>query len=368
MTPHSHLTPLLLACVAAIAFAASDAPTAPCRNVTAWPFAATSVWNTPVGSAAKYSAVHIFQNHTPKNVFTDDDYMIVTRSTDPEVLWYSQGWWNSTDHCERFPWSTLVGKLHWPANLTVTAFGNNNAAAILQPDNVTLILTQPLYKCNESWPVLSLHDPWHGNCSILENCTYGGHGGSTLNAIGGSLRVGELLPGVDAPRHVLKLQLFAHQYYYGAKGGANRSTCYTWPALNCDGYFSDCSNPDSYNCYGGLNELVRPGALLAIVPADLAGLNLTTQPAKMLAWTLTNFGGLLCDDTYDDRVTINVEKGFENSFGAAWGFAFQASSGPWFEDVLTIFRALNVVVSNTVATPGGGGTPLQPPPPPFCPQ
>ena len=297
---------------------ASALHAAPCRNATSWPFAADSIWNVAIGSAARYEAANIFEGHTPKSVFSDDDYFIVTALTDPLTPWYDQGHWNATPNCLQFPWSPLVTSLNWPANLTISAY-NNNAAAILLPDGDSLVLTQPVYKCNATAPILSLHDKYHGTGSLRGPGTWGGHGGSSLNAIGGSLRVGEVLPGGLPPQHTLKLQLFAHMYYYGAKGGANKSTCYAWPALNCDGYFADCAPNSSYNCYGGTNVLLRPGALLAIEPSALPGLldALTTPPAMQLAWTLVNYGGLLCDDTYDDRVG-----GTDSFLTAAEGMGF----------------------------------------------
>jgi hypothetical protein len=41
-------------------------------------------------------------------------------------------------------------------------------------------------------------------------------------------------------------------------------------------------------------------------------------------------------------------------------------AGPFYNDMVAIFQALQIVINNTPDTPGGGGTPLQPPPPPFC--
>lgn len=141
-----------------------------CRDVNQWPFAATSVWNTPLGTGATFSPAAIFSDHEPKyGMFADDDYYIVTTATDPVFPWYSQGWWGQPGgeaHCVIQSNAQLVGKLAWPGNYTVTAFGNNNAAAILQPDGDTLVLTQPLYRCNASSPILSILDKAHGTTSI----------------------------------------------------------------------------------------------------------------------------------------------------------------------------------------------------------
>jgi hypothetical protein len=254
----------------------------------------------------------------------------------------------------------------------VTAFGNNNAAAILQPDGHSLIFTQPLYVCTPGAPVLSQYDQARGTGDIYENGTWGGHGGSSLNAIGGTIRLGELMPGTGptGPRHALKLELFAHQYYYGTLYGANRSTCYRWPALTCDGYFADCGPGSGYNCYNGSSPFLTPGALLAVPLQDMAAVNasLATEPARMLLWTLTYYGGYLVDDTFDDRGTICTEHGWTDAFSNAWSMEFNTrdATSEWYKDMLTLFRALSIVVNNSEDSPGGGGPPLQPPAPPFC--
>ena len=375
--------------LAVLASAASDdapsaaraavAAAAACRNATARPFDATTVWNVPIGDAAVYVPAQLFANASAPpplyGVFIDEDYLVVTSPADPQIAWYSQGHWNATPNCERFPWSPLVGTVPWPANLTITQ-GGNNALALLRPDGDSLVLTQPAYRCGTgAAPLLSLFDgSRHGTGSLRGSGDYGGHGGSALNAIGGSLRLGELSPAAISPAapgppHVLKMQLWAKQYYYGFAHGANWSTCYRWPALVCDGYGDDPT------LYGGADPRLRPGSLLAVPSAALPALQarLATAPARALAWTLANYGGLLCDDTYGDRMTFNAEHGFGDDFAAAWGFPFvtwpgdaRPGAAQWLADVLTLWRALAVVDSNSAATPGGGGAPLQPPPPPFC--
>eukprot|EP00047_Mylnosiga_fluctuans_P008303 m.258133 g.258133 ORF g.258133 m.258133 type:complete len:364 (-) comp21324_c0_seq1:95-1186(-) len=352
----------LFTCMLACALLA-PALTAPCRDQNTSPFCDQSIWNTPIGSEAVYSPAAIFSDHEPRAFFSDDDYFIATRADDPLVDWYSQGWWGNPSgdaHCAvKGP---LHGQINFPRNLTVTAFGNNNAAAILQPDNRTLVLTQPLYVCTPGAPVLSIFDQWHGTTDIRGNGTWGGHGGSSLSAIGGTIRLGELLPGAPPIRHALKLELFAHQYYY------NHTPCYRWPALNCDGYALNCTQ-DPIGCYGGSNPLLTPGALLAVPTKSFAQLNasLATPPGRAILWALTYYGGYLVDDTYYDRGTVCTEHGVTAEFAAAWGFAFNAvAPSPFYTDMLAIFRALYIVASNGPDAIGGGGTPLQPPLPPFC--
>ena len=59
--------------------------------------------------------------------------------------------------------------------------------------------------------------------------------GSGLSALGGAIRVGELLPTTGPIRHALKLELFAKQYYYWKVGTTTNETCWRWPAIACDG-------------------------------------------------------------------------------------------------------------------------------------
>jgi len=233
----------LSSCTCFILVISSVVSSAPCRDPLTAPFNSSSIWYQPLGSSAIYSPARLFVNVTPQQgVFSDDDWFITTHQNDPVIPWYSQGHWNSTPNCLQFPWAPFVQSIHWPENYTIVQSGNN-ALALLQPDGDSLIFTQPAYRCSTSSPLLSLHDVYRGTGSIRGAGNWGGHGGSGLNAIGGTLRLGELtksspLPG---PQHVLKLQLWAKPYYYGVKAGANWSTCFRWPALQCDGYADDPS-------------------------------------------------------------------------------------------------------------------------------
>jgi len=336
-----------------------------CRDGRKWPFLSTSIWNTAIGSNAQYHDPGIFHSPfpLPNNFFSDDDYFIVTSENDPLTPWYNQGWWGNPGgeaHCNIT--GHFVRNISFPANLTVQEYGNNNAAALLQPDNHSIINTQPLYRCHPGSPVLSiLNSDKIGKDDILySNGTWGAHGGSGLSSIGGTIRLGELLPSSPPIRHALKLQLDASVYYYGQRPG------YVWPALNCDGY---AFNPVDPHHYGGNDIYLSPGSLLAI-PSNLT-VNVTTVPGQKLLFTLKNYGGYLCDDTYGNRGTFNTEHGVTDEFHQAYGYQFNASpqglSSEWYHDLLNLFQSLHIVINNKNDSIGGGGSPLQPPAPPLCP-
>jgi len=108
----------------------------------------------------------------------------------------------------------LVASIYFPSDVVVEEFGNNNGAAILQPDNVTILQLQPLYRCDPGSPILGL-DYWlNRNESILGDGIRGAHGGSGLSAIGGTVRLGELLPHTGPIQHALKLELFAQYKFF----------------------------------------------------------------------------------------------------------------------------------------------------------
>jgi hypothetical protein len=352
-----------------VALAAVAASAQDCRDQNLWPFAAESVWNTPLGSGAEWAPANLYPTaaDAPQSFFSDDDYFITTTADDPSTAWYSQGWWGppyDEAHCNIT--GPYHGNITFPYNRTVTAFGNNNAAAILQPDNRSLVLTQPLYRCTPGSPILSLYDSDHGTADIRGNGTWGGHGGSSLSALGGAIRLGELLPGAAPMRHALKLELYAKQYYY------NHTPCFHWPALNCDGYYNDPSSPLAY---GGTDPLLTPGALLAVPPAAVPALNasLQTEPARRILFSLANYGGYIVDDTAWYRGTFCTEHGVTDEFYAAYGFSFNVDNSTtvpqetqWYADLLALFRSLQIVSNNGPNSIGGGGDPVQPLAPPFC--
>jgi hypothetical protein len=186
-----------------------------------------------------------------------------------------------------------------------------------------------------------------------------------MSSIGGSLRVGELRPNGQGPRHALKLDLDAYQLFYDCATG---SDCWRWPANTADGTWA------RYGDYNrNTNKAMKMGALLAI-PAtlDLGTLGLETDPARQLAWTLQNYGAYVVDDAWGPNYYINAENGPDGSFAAQ----FQADYGfplaqrlrdntAWTRDWQKLMEALWVVDNNGPNSIGGGGTPRQPLAPPF---
>jgi hypothetical protein len=188
----------------------------------------------------------------------------------------------------------------------------------------------------------------------------GSNGGSGLSSLGGALRLGELVPG-GVIAHALQVDVDAPNLYKGTS-----STCYRWPAVNCDNY-----GPTGY---GGTNPALAMGALLAIPQTvNLTALNLQTAPGRILATALQNYGAYITNDAARSVNNIVTELSPSGSvlteFQAAWGFSFETAgvngADGWSHDIAAIFAALNIVNNNSSASVGGGGTPVVPPAPPL---
>ena len=131
----------------------------------------------------------------------------------------------------------VVTQIPLPENFTTGCEENNNSMGLLLPDDVSLLQMQPAYRQGPGTPFLARYkrgspNPSPFNISILSDGALGAHGGSGLSSIGGTIRSGELLDTTGPITHALKIELFAHYYYYGG----DAAPCYTWPAIGCDDY------------------------------------------------------------------------------------------------------------------------------------
>ena len=350
-----------------------------CRDRRRWPFAAHSIWNTAIGSAAIFLPANLYAGDAlrPDRFHVDVDYFVSTAASDPPTAFVNQGWWGAhdgrwggkcgNDHCCLE--GKVVGSIPFPERTIIAAPTGNNAAAVLLPDGVTLLQFQPIYRCAAGSPLTGLagflHQPW-SNVSILsaENASFGAHGGSHLSSIGGTIRRGELLPSAPPIRHALKLMVWAERYYW--RGNAT-DPCFRWPAIHCD---NARMQPNSTNFYNGTSDRLKPGALLAVAPKVAAALapRMATRVGRKLLAALCDYGGYLDDNTASNSGAFNVEDGVAEEVAASYGgLSLDARAGqPLYADLLAIFRQLHIVDNNAADAVGGGGVPRRPPPPPIC--
>ncbi|MFA6197579.1 MAG: hypothetical protein WC734_00285 [Patescibacteria group bacterium] len=323
-------------------------PTAQSRDKVLWPFAPTSPWNMPIGSRATYQPAG-FQR--ADWIAIDRDYFYWS-GTLRELR--ANGEWPAkcTGH-------TLIDSVRIPNGALIMPEGKNSASAFLMPDGRTIVQGNPTARCDSTGPV---YVGWSAPTEdIFGDGLHGGHGGSGLSSIGGTLRLGELTSRQCQPayepviRHVLKVDIDARRYCSRINDG------YRWPAARSDEY-----SATEYDRYGTAVPGVRMGALLAL-PADLdlASLQLQTEPARRLACTFQDYGAYVADDAGWHVFYLCVENGVPEEFQRTYGYDIEATEGPWYEDMMRIFTHLCVVDNNSVENVGGGGQPRQPLAPPF---
>lgn len=151
----------------------------------------------------------------PVQIHNDQDWILQATKDDPIVGWM--------DDSGNFPGSCgttgpVRTSLPFPAVAT-DCVPNNNGAALLLPDNRTLVQMQPLYRAETTgnfvaWYHTGAPQPFPWTVDVLGDGNLGAHGGSGLSSFGGTIRTGELLPATGPIRHALKLELWAHGFYF----------------------------------------------------------------------------------------------------------------------------------------------------------
>lgn len=362
----------LTALVAATVAVPTVAAAAETRDPWLWPFAAGSIWNTPIGSGATYVSAGHF---TPGTwVGADVEIHRKLRASDPARAVYGPTNW--TDRCadtSRPQNVTVNVPDDFITDSVVTTGGRyetpNDVAALLRADG-TLVQLEPLARCTPGGDVFGWVDP-KGSERLDGAGTYGAHWGSGLSGIGGSLRHGELTG--DLPiRHALKLNVPGNLLYYDAGnpetevgGVVLDGKGYRWPA--------DRDDDGAPGDYRGTNPRVKMGALVAIPPGVTAdGLGLRTAAARRLFDALRDYGAYLADNSGQDtrdgqgnltfrRYAFSAGQEAVTEFAERQGhsiFQSSSSSGPaydWYTDVTGLVGALAVVDDNGPASVGGPG-------------
>lgn len=338
-------------------------PTGSSRDPLKQPFASNSIWNMPIGSAAVYKPANLSGNPA-NNIWAtmpgaDEEHLFFTPTAPLTAINYSSVGWSGGNRCGAT--GGLLVSVPMPSNYVIPNNNGNTAGVFLMPDGRSLVQTQPMARCTAGGPATALVK--FAAVDLYGPGITGAHGGSGLSSIGGSIRVGELRPGSQGPKHALKVNLYAKEALFRC---SVRSDCFRWPATTADSYaigFYGTANNNS-------NADMKMGALLAIPASTLiASLGLETEPARQLAWTLQNYGAYVVDDTYAAGFAFSTETGPSGSkvqeFEKDFGFAFvqkvnSQSTSPWVRDTQRLVKALHVVSNNSANSIGGGGTPRQP--------
>jgi hypothetical protein len=341
------------------------------RDPYLWPFAQNSIWNMPIGSNATYTPANL-EMPTKGMLTLDEDYIVLTPDApDMKVYWCSVRW-GEGDRCTPNQPLNLQANVPIPQSFVVSpqtwdGTKPNAGIAVLLKDKRTIWQSQPFAHCTQGGDATTGY-VYADNQDLYGQGYYGSHGGSRLSVLGGSIRNHELSPTSGPIRHAIKMNICGKKnLYYDAVNKGFR-----WPALAADAaaptdYGKDRTTPAVPEC--------RMGALMAIPEkVTIESLGLETQPAKMIAQALQDYGGYVVDDTGWDVFAIETEWGpngrFRDEFKKNWGFDFvvsmsQATSTQWGRDIVKIYKALNIVTNNSATSIGGGGTPRQELAPPF---
>jgi hypothetical protein len=331
-----------------------------CRDPLKQPFHHQSIWNRPIGSGAVYVHARI-QNSTERGMTVDEDILILRPEAPMTEIYYNgAGWDRNRSRCPRE--GRLIFSAPIPADFVVSpatwdGLTPNSGLAVLMPDGRTIKQTQPFARCTAGEPATTLYS--FPDIDLYGDGIRGAHGGSGLSAYGGTLRLGELLPGAGPIRHVLKVNIYgARNLFYNEE-----TKGYRWPAVTADGYAAR-----EYGKSGDPVKACRMGALLAL-PAtmDLDRMGFETEPGRILAQAFQDYGAYLVDDTAWDVYAIVTEWSPDGrvteEFKAAWGFEMTPAgrNNAWSRDMDRIFTNLHVVDNNGPNSVGGGGSPLAPP-------
>jgi hypothetical protein len=341
------------------------------RDPYLWPFAQNSIWNMPIGSNATYTPANL-EMPTKGMLTLDEDYIVLTPDAPEMKIYWCSVRWGEGDRCTPNQPLNLQANMPIPQSFVVSPTtwdgGKPNAGiAVLLKDKRTIWQSQPFAHCTQGGDATTGY-VYADNQDLYGQGYYGSHGGSRLSVLGGSIRNHELSPTSGPIRHAIKMNICGKKnLYYDAVNKGFR-----WPALAADAaaptdYGKDRTTPAVTDC--------RMGALMAIPEkVTIESLGLETQPAKMIAQALQDYGGYVVDDTGWDVFAIETEWGtngrFRDEFKKNWNFDFvvsmtQSTTTPWGRDIVKIYNALNIVNNNSATSIGGGGTPRQELAPPF---
>lgn len=307
------------------------------------PFAANSIWNTPIGSAARLVSARI----KPASGFAADIiYLVRAQASDRLRPVYEPG--DIETRAGYCGGTNLLGQLLIADNFVlpgaVPGDTPNNNSAFLSIDGQFVTEIAGLARCRAAGRVTGyLFQP----VPINGNGLGGAHGGSGLSALGGTIRTGELT-GTGPIPHALKIELWAARYYF-----RNPNALYRWPAEKADSY--------AIGNYGGTFGQIRPGSLLVLNRSLSAGaIGIQTTIGAKIFEALVRYGAYIADDTFGDYTAMPIESAAYDEALASFGYEFD--SQPVGDDINRILSNLLVVTNNGPRAIGGGGTPVFPRP------
>lgn len=324
------------------------------------PFSSESIWNMPIHNNAVLVDAQL-PAPTGWGVGRDDIHIIATPSA-PSKNVYELGSDYWTNRCPGSAPSVLFSA-PIPNSYTYYHQSHNNVFSIFL-NNTTVRETQAMQYCTNTGKWTS---KWvTGNINITGNGTdWGMHGGTHMIGLGGSIRVHEMVPGGEI-KHALSMPIHLGKHGYYNTNESDGKPGYRWPAHTADSYAGQS------NQYTGSVPALQSGSLLTL-PSTFNVNALRTEPGRMIARAIKNYGAYVTDDTaWGDVVFFDTESGPAGSVvGNAyshWGISWDTPATKfnqkgvnnvtwnWSKDIADIVEALHVVNNNTSSTIGGGPT------------
>lgn len=326
-----------------------ESPSDKLRDPLESPYAASSIWNTALGDQAALAPVVL----RAASLGIRSEAVVVLLNTGAAALSveHSDAGWSGADRCPASAPQHFGA--HAPADFLVVEGVGRSATPIvaIQDDSRSLKQGLPFVRCTPNAPGTIAFE--ESASDLYGDGIDGANGGSGLSALGGVLRLDELLPETEPPRHVLAVHVWGQENFWDS---TSDEECFRWPASRGDAF---CKED-----YGGTQPELRMGALLVLPSGSQPPLR--TDAAKKLAWTLQNYGAYVVNDAGSSSYAFNVELSpegwFSEEFRKAWGFSFETSdlASDWALDLQALFDALAVVTDNDLRTTGGAGARLQP--------
>ncbi len=317
------------------------------------PFSRDAIWSTPIGSEAQYVVAGL---GPASAVGIDAIHWIVADEDDPvrEIYDDLDGW--STQRCSgEKPTGVYT---HVPDDLIVPDVNPpetpNNTAAFLQPGGDTLVQSNALARCETGGDVYGVPPRDEDgenfpNQSIYGDGILGGHGGSLLSSIGGTIRRGELIM-TEPIRHVLKVLVNDSLLCRGPGS-------FRWPAGKSDKNWDPDGNDPLYT---GNNPYVCMGSLLAI-PESLKKhrVDLVTEVGRKLFDALVGYGAYIVDNAAWNCYYFCAEEGVREEVARYYGHSIDTNQDtPYHRDVNKLFGWLSVIDDNGPNSIGGAGDPI----------
>lgn len=327
------------------------------RDPLLHPFASTSPWNYPIGDGAVYVDAELKRSPV-FGVFVEEEVLILRPDAPLTAVFESHADWKKGADRSKIDGPEIT-QLPVPTDFVTTnyvASTPNHAAAVLMADGRTLHNSQPFHRGKAGGPATSHYV--FPETDMYGDGMGGAHGGSGLSALGGTIRLGELVPGGEI-NHTLKIVMHSKWFAYQKDGTPG----YRWPATKADGHASRWT-------YKGDLAALEMGALFALKP-DFDIESLQTEPGKILARAFRDYGAYLCDTAGWDAYYLSTEWSPEgrviDEFEAAWGYSYVMKdlTHPWSQDFARIIEALHVIDNNGPTSIGGGGVPRKPLSPPL---